>query len=368
MNKYTIQTIDHEVYQLNPVQGGEAIVVNTAHPKWETVNAAACAPEQRVVTISDKGRWNTSKDYHNYYGTATPQTTSATEVKVQLTKLSDLNIDESLFTPLLTDTIFDKFVSTEGGLLPGSNVMAAGAPGVGKTSVLLEMLAKMQQLGKKVLFISAEMSELDMARYMQRFPSWANLPILFLNNYDEQANLVIEQVLNQGWDVVLTDSYTEVNDTVKEQTGWSRGKTEKWFLNLMTAHNKGLAKKFTTFVTILQLSKGGTFVGSNKLKHLTSAMMNLQWDGKENSGRRYMEFTKNRMGEVGKKLYYSLKDGITFDESRYQRDLFNDEILAAENEAIEKEGHSFDRIFGLGAFADQEVTEASEVQEASSEE
>lgn len=364
MKKYTIQTIDHEVYQLNPIESGEAIVVNTAHPKWSTVNQAACGQEMRIVTISDKGRWNTSKDYYNHYGSkpAKPSAAVATTEapKVQLTKLSDLKINDSLFTPIVTNTVFDKFVSTEGGLLPGSNIMAAGAPGVGKTSVLLEMLARMQQANKKVLFISAEMSELDMARYMQRFPNWANLPILFLNNYDEASNLVIEQVLNQGWDVVLTDSYTEVNDTVKEHTGWSRGKTEKWFLNLMVQHNKGLADRFTTFVTILQLSKGGQFVGSNKLKHLTSAMMNLQWDGKENSGRRYMEFSKNRMGDVGKKLYFALRDGITFDENRYQRDLFNDEILQAENEAMEQEGNHFDRIFGLGAFADRDVEETQE--------
>jgi len=158
---------------------------------------------------------------------------------------------------------------------------------------------------------------------------------------------VIEQTLDMGWDLVLTDSYTEVNDTVKEHTGWTRGKTEKWFLSLMTAHNKGLAKKFTTFITILQLSKGGQFVGSNKLKHMTSAMMDLQWDGKENSGRRYMEFSKNRMGDVGKKLFFDLSNGVKFDDARYQRDLFSDALLEEERNALENESNRFDKIFGF---------------------
>jgi predicted ATP-dependent serine protease len=357
MNKYTFTVSAPGQIEMKDVTNSHVLHVNEGHAKYEWL----LSNSGRVITIAESGRWNSSKDYNNYYGAKTVQTSEAIEtpVTVQLTTLADLNVDDSLFQPMLTGTIFDKFVSTDGGLLPATNVMAAGAPGVGKTTVLLEMLAKLQEAGKKVLFISAEMSEMDMARYMKRFPSWANLPILFLNNYDEQSNQVIEQTLNQGWDVVLTDSYTEVNDTVKDHTGWSRGKTEKWFLNLMTQHNKGLAKKFTTFITILQLSKGGQFVGSNKLKHMTSAMMNLDWDGKENSGRRYLEFSKNRMGEVGKKLYFSLNGGLTFDEARYQRDLFNDEILEAEAAAIEKEGHSFDRIFGLGSFT-EEAVEASE--------
>ena len=45
----------------------------------------------------------------------------------------------------------------------------------------------------------------------------------------------------------------------------------------MIAQNQGKNKRkvYTTFITILQLSKGGTFVGSNKLNHMTTAMMEL---------------------------------------------------------------------------------------------
>lgn len=349
MHKYTIEALSPEVYQLNPVSGGTPIQVSSQHPKWKTVQAAAQAADRRLVNISDKGRWNTSKDYTNQYSTVAPVTTPTSSIVVKFTQLQDLQIDDSLFQPMKTGTIFDKFLSTDGGLLPASNVMAAGAPGVGKTTVLLEMLARLQQAGKSVLFISAEMSEMDMARYLRRFPSWATLPILFLNNYDQAADKVIEAALLQGWDAVLTDSYTEVNDTVKDHTGWSRGKTEKWFLDLMTQHNKGLANHYTAFITILQLSKGGNFVGSNKLKHLTSAMMTLDWHGGENSGQRYMQFQKNRLGEVGQKLFFNLRGGVQFEEARYQRDLFNDHLIQQEQQQLEAEGQNWDRIFGLEA-------------------
>jgi len=358
MNKYTFTVSAPGQIEMKDVTNSHVLHVNEGHAKYEWL----LSNSGRVITIAESGRWNSSKDYNNYYGTKTVQTSGATEtpVTVQLTKMEDIKIDDSLFTPMQTGTIFDKFVSTEGGLMPGTMIMAAGAPGIGKTTILLEMAAQLHLKGKKVLFISGEMNEMDVARYTKRFPNWSTLPILFLANYDQQSNLVIEQVLNQGWDLVLTDSWTEINESVKEHTSWTRGKCEKWILDLMNAHCKGTAGKFTTFITILQLNKGGVFSGSNRLKHMTSAMMNLDWDGKENSGRRYLEFSKNRMGEVGKKLYFSLNGGLSFDEARYQRDLFNDEILEAEAAAIEKEGHSFDRIFGLGNWTEETVEASGE--------
>lgn len=267
-------------------------------------------------------------------------------VEFSLTKLEDLNINPDLFVPMSAGNVLDKLISNDGGILPATNVMAAGAPGVGKTTVLLDYLAGLQKNGHKVLFISAEMNEMDMARYLKRFPNWASLPILFLNNYESNSNLVIEKVLDQGWDVVLTDSYTEVNDTVKEQTGWTRGKTEKWFLDLMTQHNKAKSGKHTAFVTILQLSKGGQFVGSNKLKHMTTSMMKLDWEGGEN-GRRFMEFSKNRVGQVNRKLYFNFENGVSFNEQRFVNDIENDELLAAEQKQLEQEGDAFDKLFGF---------------------
>jgi hypothetical protein len=95
------------------------------------------------------------------------------------------------------------------------------------------------------------------------------------------------------------------------------------------------------------MSKGGSYVGSSKLKHMTTSMMLLDWDGVENSGKRFMEFSKNRVGQVNKKLYFDLEGGVSFDEARYTRALFNDEIVAEEKKQLESESNSFDRLFGF---------------------
>jgi predicted ATP-dependent serine protease len=325
----------------------ESKIIEPGHSRYEWVKKN----QGRVVNISTtNGRWNSSTDYNGAYEPYSKEITKDT--KVTLTKLDDLNIDSSLFINMKTDTVFDEFCSSDGGFAPGTNVMFTGSPGIGKTTVGIELLSKLQDAGKKVLFISAEMSQIDMARYLKRFPHWGQLPILFLGDHtDSCPKSVIESVLNEGWDLILTDSYTEVNDTVKEECGLTRSKTEKWFLDLMITHNKGgnNLKKYTTFVTILQLNKGGQFVGSNKLRHMTSAMLNLRWDGEENTGRRYMEFDKNRVGAVGKKLFFTLDAGVSFDENRFNRDKQTDLLVEDERKQLDAEGVAFDDIFGLDA-------------------
>lgn len=352
-------------FMLEEVSNHAQIFIEQDHAKYEWIKEN----QGRVVNINGN-RWTSMQDYYNYYGTNPKPTketkTAQVEAKkapavINLTRLDDLNINPDLFEPMMTNTVFDKFISQDGGFLPGSNIMAAGAPGVGKTTVLLDLLSSLHTAGKKVLFISAEMNQIDMARYLKRFPQWGQLPILFLADYtDSDPKAVIETTLNQGWDLVLTDSYTEVNDTVKEECDMSRGKTEKWFLDLMSAHNRGEneTKTYTTFVTILQLSKGGNFVGSNKLKHMTTAMMQLDWEGAENGNRRYMEFSKNRLGQVGKKLYFTLDNGVQFDEARYARDLFNDALVAEEKKRLTEEDGAFDKLFGFGIEAITEEPES----------
>ena len=342
---YTLSQAGNNIIATS-TNSNETITIKPDHAKFSKIESYMA--DGKLLSVTAKGTFSGRKDYEGFYN----QTAKSNEpVQVNLTKLDDLKFSDDLFVPMKTGTPVDKFLSTDGGFMPGTAVFAAGAPGVGKTTVLLELLYKVQQSNpaKKVLFISAEMNQLDMARYLKRFPHWGQLPILFLSDYvDANPQAVIEQTLKQGWDLVLTDSYTEVNDTVKEECGLTRGKTEKWFLDLMIAQNKGQnkLKKYTTFITILQLSKGGTFVGSNKLKHMTTAMMHLDWKGGENSSERYMEFSKNRLGQVGQKMYFSFENGVHFDEQRYTRDLLNEQLILEEREKLKTEEDAFDKLFG----------------------
>lgn len=76
------------------------------------------------------------------------------------------------------------------------------------------------------------------------------------------------------------------------------------------------------------------------------------WEGGEN-GRRFMEFSKNRVGQVNRKLYFNFDNGVSFNEQRFVSDIENDELLAEEAKQLETEANSFDRLFGF----DQQETE-----------
>ena len=108
---------------------------------------------------------------------------SCENINLKLVKMEDIKFNDDLFIPIKTKTIVDTILSTEGGIFPGTNTVIIGDPGVGKSTVLLDWLADFQRQGKKVLFVSGEMNEIDMYGYVKRFPKFAKLPIMFMGDY-----------------------------------------------------------------------------------------------------------------------------------------------------------------------------------------
>ena len=239
------------------------------------------------------------------------------KVDLNLVKMKDVTFNDDLFIPMKTKTIVDSVLSTEGGVFPGTNTVVIGDPGVGKSTVLLDWVCNMQAQGKKVLFISGEMNDIDMYGYVKRFPKFGKLPIMFMQDYNDCPKQAVEQVLNQGYDVVLMDSWAEVTAMVKDQMGWARNKVESWLLELLEKNNKAnnKANKNTAFICIQQMTKQGEFAGSNRIKHMTTTMAALRFDGRGADAERYLEFEKNRRGSVGDKVYFSLHRGGCVDYS-----------------------------------------------------
>ena len=239
------------------------------------------------------------------------------DTPIKLIKMQDVQFNDDLFVPMKTKTIVDSILSTEGGIFPGTNTVIIGDPGVGKSTVLLDWIANMQNQGKKVLFISGEMNEIDLYGYVKRFPKFGKLPIMFMGDYSNCPKQAVEQVLDTGYDVVLIDSWAEVTAMVKDQMGWARNKVESWMLDLLEKNNKAenQASKNTAFICIQQMTKQGEFAGSNRIKHMTTAMAALRFDGRGRDAERYIEFSKNRRGGVGEKIFLSLNRGGRVDYS-----------------------------------------------------
>ena len=228
----------------------------------------------------------------------------------QVTKLNSLDIDPKMLESMPSGLgNMDKFISHEGGVPCASNIMAIGDPGVGKTTVLLDVLSGIQNRGRRVLFISGEMGRKQMYKYTNRFPQFGNVQTLFMSDYLEyNTKDVVEQILNQGWDCVLIDSIAEIIDGVRDDNNWDRKMAESWLVDMCVKMNKGENDKniFTSFLLIQQVTKSGVFVGSNKLKHLTDAMLEMRRRSEKDGGGTYMMFSKNRNGESGMEMGYDL--------------------------------------------------------------
>jgi predicted ATP-dependent serine protease len=228
----------------------------------------------------------------------------------QVTKLNNLDIDPKMLESMPSGLgNMDKFISHEGGVPCASNIMAIGDPGVGKTTVLLDVLSGIQNRGRRVLFISGEMGRKQMYKYTNRFPQFGNVQTLFMSDYLEyNTKDVVEQILNQGWDCILIDSIAEIIDGVRDDNNWDRKMAESWLVDMCVKMNKGENDRniFTSFLLIQQVTKSGVFVGSNKLKHLTDAMLEMRRRSEKDGGGTYMMFSKNRNGESGMEMGYDL--------------------------------------------------------------
>lgn len=247
-----------------------------------------------------------------------------------IVKMRDVRFDKDLFINFRTRTILDNLLCSYQGLPKGVNYMIIGDPGVGKTTIILDMLANIRkaQPSARILFISAEMNEIDLAIYVERFPKFGDLDILFIEGgFDECGHSwqTVADTLDDGWDIVAIDSFHELQGIVKEEENVTNKRAESMLLSLIKQQNKAQNDRGvnTTFLTIQQVTKSGAFVGTNRLKHMITAMMELRLDNPKNIySDRYITFSKHRRGDVGVKLYYNLSTtgDVDFDEERYEQD------------------------------------------------
>ena len=249
-----------------------------------------------------------------------------------IVRMCDLTFDKSLFENFDTHTVLDRLLCSYRGLPKGVNYMIIGDPGSGKTTIILDLLANVMKHypSARILFVSAEMNEIDLAVYVQRYPKFQYINILFVESdfseNDSSHNLVeIESILDRGWDIVAIDSFYELQGIIKEEENMRMKEAENRLLAMIKRNNKAQNQRHvnTTFLTIQQVTKSGNFIGSNRLKHSITAMMELRFDNPRNVfSDRYVVFSKHRRGDVGVRLYYDLSASgdVHFDEERFEKD------------------------------------------------
>ena len=259
----------------------------------------------------------------------------------QIVKMRDVRFGVELFENYHSMTALDDLLCSYKGLPKGVNYMIIGDPGVGKTTVILDLIANITRhtKGARVLFISAEMNEIDLAIYVKRYPKFGNLDIMFVEaDFEgEKKHLQeIEEVLEKGWDIVAIDSFHELQSIIKEEEDISMRLAETKLLSLIKKHNKAenATNTNTTFLTIQQVTKKGSFAGTNRLKHMITAMMELRLDNPKNVySDRFVDYNLSSKGDV------------FFDEERYQQELQLRNLQKDVSNQIRDFANQFDNLF-----------------------
>lgn len=272
-------------------------------------------------------------------------------------RMRDMQFDPELFRNYMSGTVLDELLCSYRGLPKGVNYMIIGDPGVGKTTIILDLLSNIRVAnpGTRVLFISAEMNEIDLAIYVQRFPKFQDLDILFIEaNYEEEGaghNLeAVKEILGRGWDIVAIDSFYELQGIIKEEENLTLKKAESILLSIIKQQNKAANDRGvnTTFLTIQQVTKAGHFIGSNRLKHAITAMLELRLENPKNVySDRYAVFSKHRRGDVGVRLYYDLSvtGDVYYNEEKYRQDRQLRKLQSTAASSLRKFADRFDQIF-----------------------
>lgn len=150
--------------------------------------------------------------------------------------------------------------------------------------------------------------------------------------------------------IVAIDSFHELQGIVREEENTRMKDAENRLLAMIKRNNKGRNKRhiFTTFLTIQQVTKSGKFVGSNRLKHSITAMMELRFESQNNVfSDRYIVFTKHRRGDVGIRLYYDLSHtgDVRFDKDRFDKDARIRKMQSEVASSLRNYADRFDRLF-----------------------
>jgi len=227
--------------------------------------------------------WNTMVEEKVVTNKNSEKKTVATITKPVL--LSDIEINESY----RYDTGFIEFNHVlGGGLTKGSLTLVGGDPGIGKSTLILQMCDKINIEGK-ILYISGEESGSQIKMRAERL-NVNSSKILFLGETDM---LNIESRIEECMpELLIIDSIQTMYDPTMESTAGSVGQVRS-----VTAKFMEIAKKrgITTLI-IGHVTKEGAIAGPRVLEHMVDTVLYLE--GERFFSYRILRAVKNRFGST----------------------------------------------------------------------
>jgi len=181
-----------------------------------------------------------------------------------------------------------------GGIVPGSMVLVGGEPGIGKSTLLLQVAARLEAAGHSTLYVSGEESALQVKLRADRLSEDATAVALLTETSLEAILATAAHVGANGKRIhaLIVDSIQTVHTELLEGAPGNVGQVRECAARLMRfAKESG-----TTVFVIGHVTKGGGIAGPKTLEHIVDTVLYFEGDG--TLDHRVLRATKNRFGSV----------------------------------------------------------------------
>jgi len=208
--------------------------------------------------------------------------------------------DEKIFRYTSHDSELDLVLG--GGIVPGSLTLIGGSPGVGKSTLLLQIASNLAKNGKKVLYVSGEESLGQIKLRAKRLDA-VNKNLYLLTEIKLQS--IIDELTNNNYELLVIDSIQTIYSEKLTSTPGSVSQVKEITFELMRyAKENSLA----TFI-IGHITKEGSIAGPRILEHMVDIV--LYFEGDSTKELRLLRGFKNRFGSTSEVAIFEMtKTGL----------------------------------------------------------
>lgn len=208
------------------------------------------------------------------------------EINAKVTKLKDIEIaKEERISTMIAE--LDRVLG--GGIVPGSMILVGGDPGIGKSTLLLQVCKNLADSNRNILYVSGEESLQQIKIRAERIGEFTDsLSLLCETNLD----IIGEIVKRDMPEIVVIDSIqTMYNENVASAPGSVSQVRESTGNLLQMAKGLGIA-----FFIIGHVTKEGVVAGPRVLEHMVDTV--LYFEGDRHAAYRILRGVKNRFGST----------------------------------------------------------------------
>ena len=251
-------------------------------PKWQG-RCSAC------------GAWNTIVEHIEKSNPISHGKTASVGVSRTAQRLCELSCDaETRFSTGMGE--LDRVLG--GGAVDGSLVLVGGAPGIGKSTLLLQICNSLCT-GRTVLYVTGEESERQLKLRAERI-SVAPKSLYILS--ETQLSVILETVDSMQPDILIVDSIQTLYNELNDSTPGSVSQVKDCTMALM---HLSKSQGVTVFV-VGHINKDGAIAGPKVLEHMVDCV--LYFEGDTNSSYRLLRAAKNRFGSTNEIGVFEMAD------------------------------------------------------------